>query len=68
MYDEATLRTALGTTFEAELRERTAALARTLDLLEEADEGAVAAAAIDRLYRVAYNLQGAARVLGAWAI
>jgi len=62
MYDESTLRTELATTFAIELRERSTTLARTLDLLEEADEGGVAASALDRLYQVAYNLQGAARV------
>jgi two-component system chemotaxis sensor kinase CheA len=64
MYDESTLLATLQATFEVELRERVGALELALVQLEDADEGAVAAAALDRLYRVAYNLQGAARVLG----
>ncbi len=64
MYDEAVLRAALQTTFEAELQERVAVLGQTVACLEDAEEGAVATTALDLLYRTAYNLQGAARVLG----
>ena len=53
----------LHSTFDAELRERVAALEQHLVLLEEADGATAAAQAFDTLYRVAYNLQGAAHVV-----
>ena len=53
----------LHSTFDAELRERVDVLGHDLLALEEADGAAVAAQAFAALYRVAYNLQGAANVV-----
>ena len=60
MDDLAQIRSQFHSTFDAELRERVDALERHLLLLEEADGATVATQAFAALYRVAYNLQGAA--------
>ena len=53
----------LQASFATELAERTAALDRALVVLEEADNAATAERTFAELYRLAYNLQGAARAV-----